>query len=109
MTRQEISKAVQTYARRHGHYARTVRTVSALFYAAIDEWKNRRTKMVKSTDGFALGEKFNYQCYTPSGRKSKVVKVVVIEVRKFPMGTSSAIGEDESGNRFWLYADQRVW
>lgn len=38
LTKSEVTKAVQQYARRHGYYARTVRTVSSLFYAALREY-----------------------------------------------------------------------
>ncbi len=37
MTRKEMTKAIQKYARKHGYYARTVRAVSILRYAAIRE------------------------------------------------------------------------
>ena len=42
LTKSELTVAVQRYARRHGYYARTVRTVSSLFYAAIVEWRRGR-------------------------------------------------------------------
>lgn len=35
----EITKAICRYARRHEFYARTVREVSSLFYAALAEWR----------------------------------------------------------------------
>lgn len=35
----EVTKAVQTYARKYGYYTRTVRDVSVLRYAAIAEYK----------------------------------------------------------------------
>ena len=37
MTRKQLTKAIQQYARRHGYYARTVRAVTALRIAAIRE------------------------------------------------------------------------
>lgn len=39
MTRRDITKAVSCYARRHGFYARTVRTVTVLFRDAIREYR----------------------------------------------------------------------
>lgn len=39
LTKKQISQAVQKFARKHGWYARTVRTVSSLFYAAIREYQ----------------------------------------------------------------------
>ena len=41
LTKSEMAKALARYARRHGYYARTVRTCSALRYAAIAEWRQR--------------------------------------------------------------------
>ena len=41
MSKKELTQAIRSYARKHGHYASTVRTVSALLYAAIAEWKAR--------------------------------------------------------------------
>ena len=37
MTRKQLTQAIQQYARRHGYYARTVRTVTSLRLAAIRE------------------------------------------------------------------------
>lgn len=39
LTKKEITRAIQRYARRHDFYARTVREVSSLFYAALAEWR----------------------------------------------------------------------
>ncbi len=41
LTRKELTLACQRYARRHGYYTRTVRTMTRLFLAAIAEWKSR--------------------------------------------------------------------
>ncbi len=38
LTKSELTKAVQKYARRHGHFARTVRTMTCLRLAAIREY-----------------------------------------------------------------------
>lgn len=35
----ELTKAIERYARRHGWYARTVRTVTSLRYDAVNEWR----------------------------------------------------------------------
>jgi hypothetical protein len=40
MTRKQLTKAIQKYARKHGYYARTVRAVTALRIAAIREARN---------------------------------------------------------------------
>lgn len=37
LTRKQLSAAIKAYARKHGFYARTVRAVSSLRYAAIKE------------------------------------------------------------------------
>ena len=37
LTRKQLTKAIQRYARKHGYYARTVRTVTVLRLAAIRE------------------------------------------------------------------------
>jgi hypothetical protein len=39
LTSKEMTKAIAAYARTHGFYVRTVRTVSSLRYAAIDAFK----------------------------------------------------------------------
>lgn len=39
LSKKQITKAVNRYARRYGYYARTVRTMSRLFYAAIAEYR----------------------------------------------------------------------
>ncbi len=40
LTKSELTKAIQTYAHKHNHYARTVRTMTVLFNAAIKEYKS---------------------------------------------------------------------
>ena len=40
LTKKQLTQAVNRYARKHGYYARTVRTVSSLRYAAIQEYRN---------------------------------------------------------------------
>lgn len=42
MSRTELTAAIRAYARRHGHYASTVRTMTSLRLAAIAEWKASR-------------------------------------------------------------------
>jgi hypothetical protein len=37
LTKSQVTAAVQRYARRHGYYATTVRTVTVLFRAAMEE------------------------------------------------------------------------
>jgi hypothetical protein len=39
LTKSQVTAAVTHYAQRHGYYARTVRTVTTLFRAAMNEWK----------------------------------------------------------------------
>ena len=43
LTKKQLSQAVQKYARKHGWYARTVRTVTALRYAAIAEYQGKQS------------------------------------------------------------------
>lgn len=38
LTRKEVTAAVKRYARKHGFYHRTVRTVTSLRRSAIAEW-----------------------------------------------------------------------
>jgi hypothetical protein len=38
LTKKERTKAFQRYARKHGFYTRTVRTMTSLRFAAIKEW-----------------------------------------------------------------------
>lgn len=40
LTKKQITIAIQSYARHHGYYARTVRAVSSLFYAALAEYRS---------------------------------------------------------------------
>ncbi len=42
LSNNQVTEAVTKYARKHGHYVRTVRTVSNLRYAAIREWKEAK-------------------------------------------------------------------
>jgi hypothetical protein len=42
LTSRELTEAVQGFARRHGYYARTVRTMTSLMLAAIAEWRQRQ-------------------------------------------------------------------
>ncbi len=42
LTRKELTKAIANYAHKHGYYANTVRTVTALLNAAIEEYRNAR-------------------------------------------------------------------
>lgn len=42
LSKKELTKAVQQYARKHNHYASTVRTISVLLKNAIKEYKNAR-------------------------------------------------------------------
>ena len=42
LTSKELTKAIASYARRHGYYARTVRGMTSLRLAAISEWVNRK-------------------------------------------------------------------
>lgn len=64
-------------------------------------------KTQASSDGFTLGQTYRYQTYTQDGRKSRVIRVRVVEVRQMPTGGASAVGE-AGGKRFWLYAAQRL-
>lgn len=40
LTRSELTQAVARYARRHGYSASTVRTITSLLLAAIQEYRN---------------------------------------------------------------------
>ncbi len=40
----ELTQAVNRYARKYGHYASTVRTVTVLLKAAIQEYKDAKAK-----------------------------------------------------------------
>lgn len=42
LTKKQLTQAIAKYARKHGFYARTVRAVSALRYAAIAAFKLER-------------------------------------------------------------------
>lgn len=42
LTKRELTKAVAAYCRKHGHFARTVRTMTVLRYAAVREFCERR-------------------------------------------------------------------
>lgn len=44
LTNSEMTKAIQTYARKNNHYASTVRTISSLRYAAFAEYKAKMGK-----------------------------------------------------------------
>jgi hypothetical protein len=39
LTQKDTTRAIQAYARRHGMFARTVRSVSSLRSAAVEEFK----------------------------------------------------------------------
>jgi hypothetical protein len=39
LTKKQLRKAVQQFARKHGYYCRTVRSCTSLRYAAIREYK----------------------------------------------------------------------
>lgn len=41
MSRSEVTEAIRLYARHHGFYARTVRTITVLKRAAMREWRER--------------------------------------------------------------------
>jgi len=41
LSRSDLTKAVQRYARKHGYYARTVRSMTRLRLAAILEWQSK--------------------------------------------------------------------
>lgn len=43
LTRAEVTLAVARYARKHTYYARTVRTVTVLFRAAMNEYPKYAT------------------------------------------------------------------
>lgn len=43
LNRKEFTAAVQAYARRHGYYAATVRTMTALRLAAVAEYVGRKS------------------------------------------------------------------
>ncbi len=40
LTKSQLTEAIRKFARKHGHYASTVRTMSDLFYRAIAEYRN---------------------------------------------------------------------
>ena len=40
LTRKELTQAIARYARRHNHYASTVRAMTVLRLAAIKEWRD---------------------------------------------------------------------
>lgn len=42
LTNAQMTKAIQTYARKNGYFARTVRDVSSLRYAAFAAFKSAR-------------------------------------------------------------------
>ncbi len=42
LSKKELTKAIAIYARKHGYYQRTVRSISVLFYAAIAEYKKAK-------------------------------------------------------------------
>ncbi len=44
LTSKQLTEACQLYARRHGYYTRTVRTMTSLMLAAIKEWREREAK-----------------------------------------------------------------
>lgn len=41
LSRKQVTQAVNRYARRHGFYARTVRAVTSLRFAAVREYLER--------------------------------------------------------------------
>lgn len=41
LTKKQLTDAIRSYAKRHGYYARTVRAVSCLRYAAIKDFLAR--------------------------------------------------------------------
>lgn len=41
LSKTELTKAIARFARKHGYYARTVRNMTSLRLAAINEWRNR--------------------------------------------------------------------
>jgi hypothetical protein len=41
MPKKELSRAIQRFARRHGYFARTVRSMTSLRLAAMAEWRAR--------------------------------------------------------------------
>jgi hypothetical protein len=41
LTKSQITAACQRYARRHGHYTGTVRTMTVLLLAAIKEYRSK--------------------------------------------------------------------
>jgi hypothetical protein len=41
LTKTELTKAIDRYARKHGYYAGTVRTCTSLLLAAIAEWRSK--------------------------------------------------------------------
>lgn len=46
LTREEVNHAVRAFAQRRGYYARTVRTITALFRQAMQEYAERTTAKV---------------------------------------------------------------
>lgn len=51
LSKKQLTQAVTRYARRHGHYVRTVRTMTSLRLAAIEEWHR-----VKAINDWLKGE-----------------------------------------------------
>lgn len=51
LTSTEITRAVTRYARRHGHFVRTVRTMTTLRTCAIHEWREPGSRWVVGRDG----------------------------------------------------------
>ncbi len=51
MTRKTTTAAIARYARRHGHYARTVRNMTTLRTCAVNEWQQPGTRWVVGRDG----------------------------------------------------------
>lgn len=44
LTRKELTAAIARFARKHNHYASTVRTVTVLRLAAIKEYRDAKAK-----------------------------------------------------------------
>jgi len=42
LNKKELTAAIARYARKHGHYAATVRNMTCLLRAAIKEWESSR-------------------------------------------------------------------
>jgi len=51
LTRSDRAKAVQRYARKHGYFPRTVRDVSSLKFAALNEYKEMRRRKATHSRG----------------------------------------------------------